>query len=305
MTKLTLKQEEDICQEYLNTNITQQELANKYYCSRSWIIILLKKKNIKRKYIHSNTKLNNLIFCNENYFEVIDTSAKSYYLGFIAGDGSLSVKENALRLKLAIKDKKFLEDFSIALESKYPIRIKHEFLKKTGKVYEECEIKIIRSKLITDLTKHGVGPNKSKELFISKTIPDELIKDFVRGIIDSDGCWSINSKNNISFSFLSSVYSFAEEIRTFLMKQCSLEEVKIIQRNGCWETTWGGNLQCNRIFKYLYSNGPWLDRKYKVASEHFANLHNLIKRDSYKNKYNQEEIKENPKTLSRILGFEN
>lgn len=275
MSKLTLEQEENICQEYLNTNITQKELGRKYDTSQPEICHLLKKFNIKRKYIHSNTKLSNLIKCNENYFETIDTSAKSYYLGFIAGDGYVNNKENYLYIGLAVKDIKFLEDFLFVLESEHPIYTKYVTLKKTNKTYEGCSIKIARPKIISDLINHGIGPNKSKELSIPKTIPDEFIKDFVRGIICSDGCWSIDKNNNMNFSFLSSVYLFAEELKLFLMKKCNLQDIKIAQGRGCWNTKWGGNLQCERIFKYLYSNGPWLERKYKLASEHFEK-YNLI-----------------------------
>jgi hypothetical protein len=259
-----------------------------------------------------------LIKCDENYFEIIDSADKSYYLGFIGGDGYINDKANFLFIGLAIKDRKFLENFLLALKSEHPIYSRCISLKKTNKFYEGCSIKITRPKLVADLIKHGIGPNKSKELSIPKTIPDEFIKDFIRGIICSDGCWSIDKKNNMNFSFLSSVYSFAEEVKLFLMNKCDLRDVKIAHCQGCFNVKWGGNVQCERIFKYLYSNGPWLERKYELALEHFEKWNNIPKSNALLGKLAKQnlqqndnvlfkdDLKENPKILSnldRILGF--
>lgn len=213
------------------------------------------------------------INCNENYFETIDTPAKSYYLGFIAGDGSIDDKDNTLIIGLAIKDEQFLVDFLKEIDSDHSIYKTKNFLKKTQKTYEGRRIKICRPKIVADLTKHGVGPNKSKELSISPTIPENLICHYIRGIIDSDGCWSVDKKNCISCSFLSSIYSFAKEISTVLIRECNLNDVKIQKRPGCFETEWGGNIQCKRIYDYLYSEGgPYLQRKFDKSTNHFNSL---------------------------------
>lgn len=213
------------------------------------------------------------IKCNENYFETIDSPAKAYYLGFIAGDGHVCNKDNVLVINLAIKDEQFLIDFLKVLDSEHSVYKRTTFLKKTQKTYEGRTIKICRPKMVADLTKHGVGPNKSKELSISPTIPENLIKHFIRGIIDSDGCWHVDLINNIHCSFLSSVYSFAEEISTILIRECKLNTVKILTKEGCWNTRWCGNIQCKRIYDYLYSEGgPYLQRKYELSTNHFESL---------------------------------
>lgn len=303
MPKLTLEQEEKICQEYLNTNITHKELAIKYNCSRPLITILLQKKNIKRTYVLSNTKLSKLIKCNENYFEVIDTPAKSYYLGFIAADGNLNPQSNSLNIKLNIKDKEFLQTFLNALESDHSVYEIKSFDYKRNKIYYSAEIRICRPKLFDDLTFHGIGQNKSKELSIPKTIPQNLIKHFIRGVHCGDGTWVIDKKNDIHFGIVSSVYSFAEELKSVLIKQCDAFNVKIIPKPGCYSILWGGNIQCKRIYDYLYSDGgPWLERKYELSTKHFENLKNGIKTREIDNRRKIE----NPKILSdldRILGF--
>jgi hypothetical protein len=179
------------------------------------------------------------------------------------------------------------------------IKFGKSFLKTTNKSYEKCYIAITRPKLCEDLTKHGIGQNKSKELSIPKTIPNELIKDFVRGYIDGDGMFHIKKNKQLTFGFVSSVYSFAEELKTFLMKNINVSNVLIQTKKGCFECYWGGNLQCKRIFEFLYSNGPWLDRKYNLVSNHFENLKNEIKTIN-KSKIKNPKI---PSELDRILGF--
>ena len=162
--KLTEEQEIQLCEEYSNTRITEKELAQKYnICTGS-----IRKIRIRRNVKLRPTIGKNLIACNENYFEMIDSTDKAYWLGFIAGDANVSDKDNSLKLKLGIKDIEILEKFSKSIESEYSIRTRNQILKRTGKYYDLCELKITRPKIIKDLTKHGVGPNKSKELYISK-----------------------------------------------------------------------------------------------------------------------------------------
>ena len=288
MTKLKKEQELKLCEEYINNNFSQKELAEKYNFTQSGISKLLIRYNVIRdSNIKSNKQLNNLIKCNENYFETIDTPAKSYWLGFISGDGRVDEDDNSLIIGLAIKDKSHLEKFILDLDSEHSIYEKHTTLKKTSKTYEGCVLKVVRPKIISDLVKHNVTQNKSKELSIPETIPDELIKDFIRGIMDSDGCISIDKENRISISYLTSVKSFSEEIKEFLIKNCGVTNNRILNRPGCFEVRWTSINEVKRIFEFLYSTGPWLDRKYNLAKNYF-------------------DQKENPKILSKldkILGF--
>lgn len=307
--KFTIEKELEICQEYTSTNSTHVELAIKYNCSRDTIISTLQRFKIKRKYVHSNTKLKNLIKCNEDYFETIDTSDKSYWLGFITADARIDEEVNTLTIKLGIKDKDHLEEFLMMLESEHNIRRKYESLKTTGKTYETCVVKICRPKIISDLTKHGITQNKSKELSIPKTIPDELLNAFVRGYIDGDGCISIDRNNRISISYLSSIKSFSEEIKNLLIEKCNVNDNKILYKPGCFVIRWTNINQCERIYKYLYSDeGPKLNRKYQIAKNYFDNPPNIkskVKRPASEIE-NSKIIKENPKILSnldKILGF--
>lgn len=313
MPKITLKQEEQICQEYLNTNITQQELAEKSgYKDAASINKILKNHGIKRKYIHSDTKLNSIIKCNENYFETIDTPTKAYYLGFIIADGHIKKDESSLSIELSIVDEQFLLDFIKALDSEHKLYYRTKKLKSTekttGKTYDMCCLKITRPKLCADLIKHGVGNNKSQELSISKTIPEKFMHSMIRGFIDGDGWWSIDKNNNMQLGFVGPVLSFINEVKDILVNKCNITNTNPRQSPGCFKIRWNGNLQCKRIYDYLYSDdGPFLARKFLKSTSHFKNYFNNLSHDSkMKIETKYKSIKTNPNIrpeLDKILGL--
>lgn len=82
-TKLSLKQEEDIKQRYLNGEALIQ-LQNEYHISYDRI-----KRITKNCQQISSAKRNNPNLI-ENYFEKIDSNDKAYWLGWIISDGSIT-----------------------------------------------------------------------------------------------------------------------------------------------------------------------------------------------------------------------
>ncbi len=300
MPKLTLEQEIELCNEYTNTKITEKELQTKYNICNLSIANIRKRHGVSRR-----PKIkNNLIACNEDYFETIDSADKSYWLGFISADARVDEDDNTLVINLAVKDQDHLEIFLMMIESEHHIRNKYTYLKNTGKTYKGCVVKICRPKIIADLVKHGITQNKSKELSIPKTIPDEFINAFLRGYIDGDGCISIDQDFRIGIGYLSSIKSFSEEIKNILIQKCNVSDNKIITKPGCFEIRWTKIDECKRIYDYLYSdNGPRLNRKYQIAKNYFDNLPNIKSRSKNLVKIKITENPKIPSELDRLLGF--
>jgi hypothetical protein len=267
---------ENLINDYKNNlHLTLAELQSKYKISRKELSFYLKENNIPE--VKQNR---NLIPCNEDYFETIDTPAKAYYLGFIAGDGYLSKDGKTLAIQLNINDKEILDGFLKELDSEHPIYEAGVFDNRTNKTYYHCAISIWRKKLCSDLQKHNVGPNKSFDLKLPN-IDDNLMCHYIRGILDSDGCWSLAKQKNtkgkiiegIRMTFAISVYSFAEELQDFLIKKCNLNKTKIqIKTDKLCVVAYVGKIQCKRIYDYVYGKGgPWLNRKYEFATSYFNN----------------------------------
>lgn len=80
------------------------KLASKYNVTPTTITNILAKNNIIRNNNYYNLNLN------ENYWKIIDSFDKAYFLGFLLTDGN--VCGNLIRLELGIKDINILKIFS-------------------------------------------------------------------------------------------------------------------------------------------------------------------------------------------------
>jgi hypothetical protein len=124
---------------------------------------------------------------NENYFEVIDTPEKAYFLGFIFADGCLIDNPKKYRYRLIIKihnkDEDILERFISLLDSEVKI------FRSNGR--DVSEIGFSSEKMINDLKNIGLHQNKTYTIDYPK-INEKLERHFLRGYFDGDGCIRIN-----------------------------------------------------------------------------------------------------------------
>ena len=124
---------------------------------------------------------------NEDYFEVIDTPEKAYFLGFIFADGCLINNPKEYRYKLVIKihnkDEDMLKRFISLLDSEVEIW--------RSKNRDISEIGFSSKKMINDLKNLGIHQNKTYTIEYPK-IDEKLEKHFLRGYFDGDGCIRIN-----------------------------------------------------------------------------------------------------------------
>lgn len=124
---------------------------------------------------------------NQNIFSKIDTEEKAYWLGFLYADGTVRSKkgDNQIELSLQEQDYEHLVKFRKFIGNNNKIAFREK-----QKAYRYC----VRSRQIkNDLIKLGCVPNKSLILKFptKKQIPDSLLKHFVRGYTDGEGCLCI------------------------------------------------------------------------------------------------------------------
>src|SRR5690606_11965662 len=112
---------------------------------------------------------------NDDFFDLIDTEEKAYWLGFLSADGCIT-RGNILKVRLAKYDENHLSKFLKSLKS-------------DNKIYRDknsVEIQISSQKLCDDLTRIGITRNKS--LTIKPiNLPTEIYRHYWRGIFDGDG----------------------------------------------------------------------------------------------------------------------
>lgn len=218
---------------------------------------------------------------NEDYFEVIDTPEKAYFLGFIFADGCLIDNPKEYRYKLNIKihnkDEDILKKFISLLDSEVKIwRSNHR---------EISEIGFSSKKMINDLKKIGLHPNKTYTISYPK-IDENLERHFLRGYFDGDGCIRINEdkRDNSKRGDLRIVGGSVNFIETLNKRMNKLFGVNLNKLYGPKNKEykfvgWAGMSDIEKIYNGFYSETDlFLNRKKIIFDE-------VIDIISNKNKY--------------------
>jgi len=198
-------------------------------------------------------------------FDQIDSEEKAYWLGFIYADGNISSHKEGVKkrynfeLSLSTKDINHLYKFQKFLKSnKEPkISIAGNLYK-----YERCRIILSNKHLWNILNNYGCVPKKSLTLkFPNETIFKDkaLIKDFIRGYFDGDGCISYcdNKHEHMTISILGTK-EFLETLQNYLPLE---KENKIHKHKNVYLLSFQRS-RGKYILNYLYSNSTiFLERK--------------------------------------------
>lgn len=177
--------QDEIVKLYLN-NKRVNEIANIVFISRTLILKILRNKNIS---IRSNSIECRRISVNEEYFNEINNERKAYFLGLLYADGCVS-KDGCVSISLSgEEDKHILDEF---IKDICPNK-KMEFLFPKGG-HKAYRVSLRREKLVNSLIKLGCIPRKSLKLKSIPNISSSLIRHFIRGYFDGDGCITKNKK---------------------------------------------------------------------------------------------------------------
>jgi len=198
---------------------------------------------------------------NDNYFEVIDTEDKSYFLGLLFADGNVYLKRNRVQITLANEDAYILNKFA-------------EHIGYTGKLYIDREkySKLIlpSKKMCDDLVALGCTANKSLTLKFPTNVPNELLHHFIRGYFDGDGHISLDKKlvNPYYHINITSTEQFIITLKEILSTN-NITTGKSYKRYKDKEvsahTVYVMNKSAKEFVDYIYSNATlFLTRKQKV-----------------------------------------
>jgi intein-encoded DNA endonuclease-like protein len=238
-----------IIEKYKNKE-TISLISKQFNISHQTVTRLLEKENIALPGIRKYS-------CNDTYFKQICTEENAYWLGFLAADGG--VIKNTLILKLAIKDLYQIEKFNKNIQSTNPIRYCYD--KKTNNNYPY--VQITSKTLIKNLSSYGIVPRKTWSFSFPENIPNNLIKHFIRGYFDGDGCWRTNKKTEkYGFSICSANTMILKGIQSHLIINCNLNLTKISKSGNTFDLCYSGNKQTSRIAHFLYDDATiFMDRK--------------------------------------------
>lgn len=280
------QQKEQIVSYYKIKPITIDELAKKFNISCSSAIKILDEYKIKR---YSKVKLFSPDL-DESYFEKIDNEYKAYFLGIIITDGCVhntKGKQPLVSITLQDKDKYILEEFKKQICSNKTI---------TNDGRGCSELSILSYKMVNDLKKYGVVPNKSLKTIFPQNIPIELYPHLIRGIFDGDGSASYYARKNRKNCHVKAVRfcqgneKFLIDIINFLYDQCGIIKVNLYQeKENLWSFAYRKNISLIKIINYMYDDAHiYIKRK--------KHLCDLIYAEAYK--YGSTEITDYAKDIS-------
>lgn len=245
------------------SGMSQYAIAKQFGVTHGKIQYILRKHKIPIRQGNQNKKY----VCDDNYFSIIDSHEKSYWLGFLTADGSVSKKDNEISIGLSYRDIDHVEKFKSAIQSNSKIYIYDSIV--NGKSHKCCKFCFYSPSMKKDLAIHNVVPNKSKTLKISTKIPKQFVNSYLLGIIDGDGSFFIDKENQTHFSLIGSK-SEIKSIQSILIKNCNLNKSKIQQEKRSkqmWYLNYGGNAVISKLVNYLYKNSPiYLKRKHDIIS---------------------------------------
>lgn len=262
MSRFKLKlSKEQIVDMYIE-GYTLHQIAKICECNHTNIHNLLKRLGIKCRKVSEAKRLYRL---DETVFEVIDTEEKAYFLGFFYADGYNNRNNNVISIRLNQKDFLLLESFRVLLDTNRPL---HYY-----KHYNSVDLTINSKKISQDLEKLGCFQAKSHILKFptEEQVPNHLIRHFIRGYFDGDGCIYIGNilqTNKKCYNFtIAGLLSFLKDIQCILITNCNIKETKMYPKResiGHGTLRYSGRKSVIKIFKYLYDDSNiYLNRKYQ------------------------------------------
>lgn len=253
-------------------DMTYKELSTYLKRSKSAIDLKINRLGlIKSKYTY-----------NKDFFENIDDGEKAYWLGFIMADGCVSVNHDInsceLSIKLQARDASHLKKFNKSINGNISIDIFEDLCNLNNKIYKQCQIRLYSEKMVHDLIKYGVIPNKSLVKQFPSNISYKFMWDYIRGYYDGNG-GIVGSKETNKYAacyIYTGSRDFADGLKNFLnnngIKTSSVFKPK--EKDNCWKIAINGMKNVDDFLHRIYDNANiYLDRK----KDKKDNIYNYLK----------------------------
>jgi hypothetical protein len=230
--------------------------------SKSCLQRKFKKLGINRSNKQNSRKYN----LNHNYFHIINSEEKAYWLGFLFADGYIThskYNQKYIGLNLSVKDISHLEKFKKAITATYPIKCYNYPLMGYSGIYA-ARLLMTSDQMFDDLNAKGVVLRKSLILQFPKFLSPKLINHFIRGYFDGDG--SVIRSNQNGKIVCQLAICGTKEFLNVLCQYLPCDQQKLRKRHKDMKNNYflhiRGNLQVKKTIEYIYQNATiFLDRK--------------------------------------------
>jgi hypothetical protein len=262
MLRLTIDEELEII-EKRKSGIKFKEIRNLYNIKSNKTIYDIIKRNGRERIIPNRKNT-----VNDNYFEIIDSDEKAYWLGFLYADGYVRMKNDKsgeLKLKLKFTDRSHIEKFRDSIKSTHKIIDFYSKVIVKGVEYtSRCSsISIYSTKMVSDLIKHGCVNNKTFKIKLPN-ISIDLYHSFIRGYFDGDGYISL--KGGSGTCGITSNYDFLTGLRNYLGYGV------IYKRKNIYDLVFYKKELIEKFYKMIYKDKSYfLYRKFEIFNKHLGN----------------------------------
>ena len=228
--RLNHQEKSDLFMMYETGNYTAVELSQLFPITNVAISALLKRNGYEAK---SQSELQRKYPIQEDFFDVIDTEEKAYTLGLLYADGCNQTDRNSVSLGLKETDKEILDKITALIQPTKPLQYINMSSQRNKEGFENSKNQyrlVIANKHISErLVELGCGKAKTHNL----TFPTEaqvssyLIRHFIRGYFDGDGCIS----GAVKKVDIVGTEKFLKTVQVILLKEIGIKESKLNRRH--------------------------------------------------------------------------
>lgn len=274
MTRLTDSQKIEIVNKYLTNKYTCNELGIEYGVCRSAVSKLLNRRNIQLN--HNLSTYARKYTLNELFFQEIDNEAKAYFLGLLYADGYNDSKRSRVVLSLLDIDKEIIEIFKKEIQYDGPISFSNR--KKKNPIWNNAySISVCSNRLCKDLINLGCFNKKTLILNFptNEQVPNHLLRHFIRGYFDGDGCVGLYAKRKSSSISIVSTLNFCLRLKEIIINNLDIKPLIsspkhcLLRNNNITKNlNFGGNVQVKNFLDWIYKDSTvFLKRKYLKYKE--------------------------------------
>lgn len=216
-----------------------------------------------------------------DFFSKIETELQSYLLGFYAADGSIDEKRKTLRIHLSSKDSEIVYLYKDVISpDARTFTVSDKLVKgRNGMIvqgHNSFGVDITSAKICESLVSLGLGYRKTYcELSIPNQIPKDLIRHFIRGYFDGDGCitgYIVKEANKSPrvrsrFDIDAKTNHLLNEFLIFFANNNIKLNINYLKRDNMYRLTTSSKKELKKIFHFLYDNSYfYLSRKFDKFS---------------------------------------
>ena len=250
------------------------------------------------------------------FFSKIQTELQAYLLGFYAADGSIDEKRKTLRIHLGTKDSELVylyKDIISPDARTYTVEPK-EYIGRNGNIIQghgSFGVDITSAILCTSLVNLKIGYRKTYQDLHIPEIDKSLIRHFIRGYFDGDGCITgyvpkeknKNPRFRMRFDIDAKTNSLLLEFMKFFEENDIHLNLNYLKRDDMYRLTTSSKKECAKIFNLLY-NGSYfyLSRKFNKFN-HYVNTEvtQLIAEHCNAQEVNVDESNNPPKSVEHPI----